>query len=200
MKKSFWIMVACLGLVLMACSETKEVGEFEDRWEERNYAFVDSIAQVARANKGDEVGQWHVLKTYKRNEDTGLGSNYNNQEYVYAQVLEVGQLEMSPVFTDSVKVHYRGRLIPTPQHPQGKVFDECYYGELNATTREWAPTTKFLCSGVITGWTTALMNMHRGDYWRLYVPQALGYGSENSSSIPAYSTLIFDVYLVDHGF
>ena len=39
--------------------------------------------------------------------------------------------------------------------------------------------------------------MHRGDYWRIYVPSDLGYGSSATSSIPAYSVLIFDLTLVD---
>jgi FKBP-type peptidyl-prolyl cis-trans isomerase FklB len=35
-----------------------------------------------------------------------------------------------------------------------------------------------------------------GDIWRIYIPYTLGYGTSNSSTIPAYSTLIFDVNLV----
>ena len=57
------------------------------------------------------------------------------------------------------------------------------------------PST-FSLGGVVDGWTTALQQMHVGDVWRLYIPQSLGYGSSTSNSnIPAYSTLVFDVYL-----
>ena len=42
-----------------------------------------------------------------------------------------------------------------------------------------------------------LMRMHRGDRWRVYIPYQLAYGSSARSSIPAYSTLIFDLQLED---
>jgi FKBP-type peptidyl-prolyl cis-trans isomerase FklB len=48
---------------------------------------------------------------------------------------------------------------------------------------------------VITGWTTALQQMHAGDRWMLYIPSDLGYGTSGSTSIPSGSTLIFDLYL-----
>ena len=41
------------------------------------------------------------------------------------------------------------------------------------------------------------MRMHRGDYWRIYIPYQLGYGGTARSSIPAYSTLVFDLRLED---
>ena len=54
------------------------------------------------------------------------------------------------------------------------------------------------------GWTTAMMQMKKGltrdkgDVWRIYVPATLGYeGRTDVSGIPAYSTLIFDLNLVD---
>jgi FKBP-type peptidyl-prolyl cis-trans isomerase FklB len=52
-------------------------------------------------------------------------------------------------------------------------------------------------NGVVTGFGTALMRMHRGDRWRVYIPYQLAYGSSARSSIPAYSTLIFDLQLED---
>ena len=39
--------------------------------------------------------------------------------------------------------------------------------------------------------------MHRGDYWRVTIPYQLGYGTSDNGAIPAYSTLIFDLWLQD---
>ena len=39
--------------------------------------------------------------------------------------------------------------------------------------------------------------MHRGDHWLVYIPYALAYGSTKSETIPAYSTLIFNLTLID---
>jgi FKBP-type peptidyl-prolyl cis-trans isomerase FklB len=50
---------------------------------------------------------------------------------------------------------------------------------------------------VVDGFSTALQNMHRGDYWRVIVPYQLGYNKESKTGIPAYSTLVFDIWLVD---
>jgi len=50
----------------------------------------------------------------------------------------------------------------------------------------------------VDGFTTAVMNMHIGDRWKVYIPYQLGYGTStpSNSTIPAYSTLIFDITLV----
>jgi FKBP-type peptidyl-prolyl cis-trans isomerase FklB len=50
---------------------------------------------------------------------------------------------------------------------------------------------------VVSGFTTALLNMHPGDYWRVTIPYQLGYGATASGSVPAYSTLIFEIKLVE---
>lgn len=197
MKKCFWFFVAFLGLSFIACSETVEIGEFEGDWDQRNYTFIDSLASMARTNQGEDVGQWKVMRTYKQNESEFVGSTATAQDFVYAKIIEKGNGTESPLFTDSVQVHYRGRLIPTVSYPMGKVFDQNFYGDLDAESAQWAPSSTIACNGVIEGWTTALMYMHEGDYWRLYVPEDLAYKAAGSSdgSVPGYSTLIFDVYL-----
>jgi FKBP-type peptidyl-prolyl cis-trans isomerase FklB len=53
-----------------------------------------------------------------------------------------------------------------------------------------------VCQDFVPGFTTALMNMHIGDRWRVYIPYQLGYGSLAKPTC-SYSNLIFDVALVD---
>jgi FKBP-type peptidyl-prolyl cis-trans isomerase FklB len=52
---------------------------------------------------------------------------------------------------------------------------------------------------MIDGYTTALLHMHRGDYWRVFIPADLAYGEggNSSGSIPGYSVVIFDLTLID---
>jgi FKBP-type peptidyl-prolyl cis-trans isomerase FklB len=51
---------------------------------------------------------------------------------------------------------------------------------------------------VIRGWQQALIKMHVGDHWELYVPADLAYGATSpSTDIPANSVLIFTVELLD---
>lgn len=185
------------GLLLMLCAvvscrESEEVSEFEN-WEVRNVQYIDSIAEVARTNAD---GSWKIFLA------TGLDENreWSNDYYVYCQVLQAGDGTSHPMYTDSVLVNYSGRLIPTDGNSSGYVFDASYDGELNPA---FDVPVKFSLAGTVHGFSTAIQHMvdgttrTNGDIWRIYIPYTLGYGTPGSSSIPAYSTLIFDVNLVD---
>lgn len=87
-----------------------------------------------------------------------------------------------PAKTDRVKVHYRGTLI------DGTEFDSSYKRNEPAT---------FGVTQVISGWTEALTLMPVGSKWMLYIPQELAYGSRNTGTIQPFSTLIFEVELLD---
>ena len=182
-------MMGSLGL--SSCEETAEIDEYAD-WKARNIEFIDSIAEVAKANAD---GKWLRILSFKLNETNidGDSVEYDNEDYIYCEVIEKGAGTASPNFTDTVQVNYRGRLIPTLSFPEGKVFDQSYKGTLNPAT---AVPTKFSVGGVIVGWSTALQHMVEGDIWRVYIPAHLGYGSSKQTDIPAYSALIFDMNLV----
>lgn len=84
-----------------------------------------------------------------------------------------------PADTSRVKVNYKGTLI------DGTEFD---------SSKE--PIT-LAVSRVIPGWTEALKMMPVGSKWELYIPQELGYGAQEAGKIKPFSTLIFEVELVD---
>ena len=174
---------------ISSCEETDGVIDPYTDWEERNQHYIDSIASVAKANQGNAVGQWKIIHTYKYPQQGLVMGDVN--EYVYCKVLEVGD-GATPMFTDTVAANYCGKLIPL-YNGSVVTFDQSYQGELNSDV---ATPSIFAVSGVITGWTTALQEMKEGDRWELYVPNELGYGNSNKPSIPAYSTLIFDLHLV----
>ena len=98
------------------------------------------------------------------------------------QVLRQGNGQV-PQKTDKVRVHYEGRLI------DGTVFD--------ASSKHGTEPASFRPDQVIRGWTEALTMMPVGSKWRLFIPQELGYGERQAGNIPPYSTLIFDVELVN---
>ena len=88
-----------------------------------------------------------------------------------------------PTATSKVKTHYHGTLI------DGTVFD--------SSVNRGQPID-FPVNGVIAGWTEALQLMPVGSKWRLYVPHNLAYGERGAgASIAPFSTLIFDVELID---
>lgn len=89
----------------------------------------------------------------------------------------------SPKADSTVRVHYHGTLI------NDKVFDSSY---------ERGQPAEFPVNGVIKGWTEALQMMKEGAKWRLYVPHDLAYGEQGAGgAIAPYSTLVFDVELLD---
>ena len=187
--KLFSLLAAML-LALASCEEVDETPEFNN-WQVRNDQYIDSIADVARSNEGE----WKVFLT------TGLDESkeWDNQYYVYCNVIQAGNGTESPAYTDTVSVNYKGRLIPSKTYPKGYIFDSSYDGELEP---EFDVPVKLKLSGTVPGFSTALQHMvagttkTNGDIWRIYIPYALGYGANGSSGIPAYSTLIFDVNLV----
>lgn len=194
MKKSIlWVigLLFAVSFSVASCDETDGAVDPYFNWEERNQLYIDSIAKVARANLGDEVGQWKVIHTYKFNPQINdLDPDAN--DYVYCRVIENGTGTMKPYFTDSVSTHYRGQLIPL-YDGQKVVFDQSFQGELDQAIA--VPVT-FSVNGVVEGWQTALQEMVEGDRWEVHIPYNMGYGTYGSSSIPGYSALVFDMTLV----
>lgn len=88
----------------------------------------------------------------------------------------------SPKATDKVRCHYEGRLL------DGSVFDSSY---------QRGEPADFGLNQVIPGWTEGVQLMKEGAKYRFFIPYVLGYGERGAgSSIPPYSTLVFDVELI----
>ena len=100
-----------VSLAVTSCEETDGVVDPYFNWQERNELYIDSIARVANANLGNEVGQWKAVHTYKFNPPIN-DLNPDVRDYVYCRILEKGTGTVKPLFTDTVDVHYRGKLIP----------------------------------------------------------------------------------------
>jgi FKBP-type peptidyl-prolyl cis-trans isomerase FklB len=83
---------------------------------------------------------------------------------------------------DRVTTHYTGKLI------DGSVFD--------SSVERGQPAT-FGVNQVIKGWTEALKLMPEGSKWELTIPYELAYGATGNQRIPGYSTLIFEVEVID---
>lgn len=87
-----------------------------------------------------------------------------------------------PAATDTVKVHYKGMLT------DGTEFDSSYARNQPAT---------FPLNQVISGWTEGVQLMPVGSKFTFVIPPELAYGSQANPSIPANSTLVFEVELLD---
>lgn len=131
--------------------------------------------QKVEGEKNKKVGE-EFLAANKKKE--GIQSTASGLQY---KVETKGTGKM-PTSSDTVVCHYRGTLI------DGTEFDSSY---------KRGQTAEFPVTGVIKGWTEALLMMPVGSKWKLFIPSDLAYGERAQRNIPANSTLLFDIELVD---
>ena len=139
-----------------------------------NDYFMELQEEKSKLNKkaGEEFLRINKEKAEVKTTSSGL-------QY---EVITEGTGE-KPKVTDTVTVHYEGKLI------DGRVFD--------SSIQRGQPAS-FGLNQVITGWTEGLQLMTKGSKYRLFIPSDLAYGSRQAGElIEPDSTLIFDVELLD---
>lgn len=199
--KYFFFIMALAGIISMtSCSESDEEEEFAN-WQSKNESYFTQIYTQAESAIKSGDNSWKIIPVYSKD---ATAAKYMS-DYIVAHVETEGTGTESPIYSDQVRVHYRGNFIPSKSHSNGFQFDSSWTGEYNLKTMM---PSSFSVSGTILGFTTALMNMHKGDRWTVYVPYNLAYGTSDytpkdsqgnvtGSTIPAYSMLKFDLTLID---
>ncbi|MDN3650248.1 FKBP-type peptidyl-prolyl cis-trans isomerase [Reinekea marina] len=130
------------------------------------------LAEAAKA-EGEEFLATNAKKEGVNVTDSGL-------QY---EVITASGSDVRPTAEDNIKVHYHGTLV------NGTVFD---------SSVDRGEPIEFNLGGVIKGWTEGVQLMAVGDKYRFTIPSDLAYGdSSPSPTIPAGSTLIFEVELLD---
>ena len=206
-KSYLWAMLSLLTFALVSCDETESYNAF-DNWQARNVEYITNIKDQALANA---EGNWLIIKDYNYSRDDSTTMfNGNVAQYVYAQSLIKGEGTSSPLFTDSIYVSYSGEIMPYVDedgNTDTTVFQKTFYAnpedlfvkQTDTTTIKTLAPTKMAIAGLTSGFASAVLHMHKGDVWKVYIPYQLGYGSTEKTSIPAYSTLIFYIYLQGFG-
>lgn len=208
MKNKFLLFFVLPALLFgfAACSDDSgdDNSEYHD-WQTRNDAYFSTVRtlaldsmKMARSTYGaswEEHCAWRAYASYSlENSGIPLGTN----DSIFVQILQQGSGTASPYLNDSVRVFYRGRLIPSESYPDGYVFSHSgqssIYSEIFNT--QISVPSMHKTSSFVRGLTTAILRMHIGDRWRVYVPYKLGYNATQRGAIPAYSDLIFEVQLV----
>lgn len=208
------IGVFCLGGMMLStglftsCTENDDTVEEYANWQSKNETYWDNLYTTTQQKiKGGDTS-WKIILNYtfqNQKQTTGSALTYRPENYIIAHVEQAGTGTTSPLYSDSVSMHYMGRLIPSTTYTSGLIFDKSWStNQFNAATSR--PVHSYIGltydaegkpTSLVDGFTTALMSMHRGDHWTVYIPYQLGYGEKNSGVVPAYSTLIFDLRLND---
>lgn len=104
------------------------------------------------------------------------------------RVLKTGAGKL-PTEKDKVRVHYTGRVLDKKTLQPGGIFDSSFEKNLPA---------EFDVTGVIKGWTEALLLMPKGSKWQLFIPHYLAYGERGSPpGIGPNEVLVFEVEVLD---
>ena len=176
------LMIFCVSVVFTSCKDDDNNDDaiVEARKLENEQAFA------AKANDPD----------FFKVSIQGAGDNF-----VYAKRLKEGNGD--PVYyTSHVKTYYRGWLATKTRDDY---FDKKEFEDgdpfVCAVSPQYATYDGYgnaIVGSVITGWTIALQNMKVGDKWEIWIPQQLGYGTQDKGDdIPTYSTLVFEIEVVE---
>ena len=137
--------------------------------------FVQAKATEAKYADNKAAGEKFLAENAKKE---GVKTTPSGLQY---KVIKEGKGAI-PTDSSTVKVNYKGTLI------DGTQFNSSYDRKEPFVTR---------ANQVIKGWTEALTMMPVGSKWELYIPQDLAYGSRDAGQIKPFSTLIFEVELID---
>lgn len=208
MRFGLYNKLALCGLValgLHSCNDDSDAAnDIVKNWHVRNTLWfteaVDSAKTAikeAKSQYGEEWEdkcQWRLYRSLMYSPDY-VGAYDDN---IVCKIIRKGNGTFCPTSTDSVSIHFRGWLMPATYgtaNYDGKMttFTQTYYGDFNPATS----TPQLMSVGAtVEGFQLALQNMVEGDEWDVYIPAKMAYKENASSVIPAYSTLLYRIYMV----
>lgn len=125
--------------------------------------------------KNIDEGEKFLAENKKREgvQETASGLQY--------EVITMGT-GAKPTAVDMVKVHYTGMLLDSTK------FD---------SSVDRGEPAQFGVNQVIQGWQEGIQLMPVGSKFKFYIPYELAYGEQGTGPIPPFSTLVFDVELIE---
>lgn len=172
MKKLIYLTIAIIAVTASSCGDDGNTWSDYKDWREANTSWYQEQAQL----RNPDGTPFYTNIRPKWYPQSGVLVHYFNDRRETAG-------NLSPLLTSHVTVKYVGKLY------NGTTFDSTTVGSDSVRT--------FQLSDVVVGWQVALSDMRVGDTCQIIVPYGEGYGINGSSSINPFSTLQFNIRLVD---
>jgi FKBP-type peptidyl-prolyl cis-trans isomerase FkpA len=142
---------------------------------------VLALGACSKTPQSNLPPQYRVAKFYAKDLGVNLDSMTMNKAGLFVRDLTVGTGARADS-GDIVFVKYTGWLPDGTQFDSNRDSDELF-------------STAIGYGQVIEGWDQGIVGMHVGGRRMLVIPPGLAYGTRRRGSIPANSTLVFDVQL-----
>ena len=189
--------------VLASCTATDDEYDPYYNWQERNTQWFGQVMDSARTaisqarlqygDAWEEHCDWRMYKSLNQSPTYQSGKT---DDSICVRILAHGNGTVSPTFSDTVRIAFRGWLMPTTDaegNKQELIFTQTYYGTYDPSTA--APQTAAV-SSFRPGFGTALQYMVADDDWMVYMPANLFYGTTTTGVIPAYSAARFRIHMM----
>ena len=146
-------------------------------------------------NKDEDGSEKEMIRLKQYLSDQGYSDIEQTESGFYHIILNEGE-GANPLFTDFIRINFTGSLI------DGTVFetsdeDIAKAHDLYHPDRVFGPAKFELGRLGITGLVEGILLMKQGETSRIIIPSKLGFGSSDHGIVPPYSTLIYDVELLD---
>lgn len=159
------------------------------------YLIFLGLFIVSACNKEDSRIEEEQVKLQQYLEDNGYASLEPTESGLYHVIIAEGEGE-SPARTDYVNIHFVASLI------DGTVFETSDYNlavseGIDREDKIYGPTRFAVETMGIIGLREGLQLMNEGGLSKFIIPSNLAFGSIDYGTIPPYSTIIYDVELLD---
>jgi len=168
-----WWIIAAVVIVAVVVIGVRLMGNRPSETPTAQVNMPVATAPADTANAQTAFLTENVKKPGWKATDSGL-------QYMVEKAGDPGAPHPAP--GSEVTVNYEGRLI------DGTIFDSSYARNEPAT---------FPLSGVIQGWQEGVPMMRQGEIWEFAIPSKLAYGDRQVGPIPAGSTLLFKIELLN---
>lgn len=172
--------VACAAAVLPSCNKDDDDNNYDLStyydWRDHNEAWLESMKN--RRNP-DGTPYYEAFVPIWNPKAYVLMHFFNDRAETAGN--------LTPLYTSVVDVRYIGYDCDDEPFDSSTLVND--YGQLGVQ--------RFACNQTIQGWSIAMENMHVGDTAEIIVPWGVAYGTSLTANIKPYSSLRFNIRLVD---